>query len=102
MGSIRAIVTDNAVVERSNYNPKSYYNGYDIINVIAHEIGHMLERQYGRFKNDWKNNIRSKQRNERIADTFAKHHWSNDKISVTHKERVQQHGKENGYSWDDL
>lgn len=79
-----------------------YYRGYDIISVLAHEIGHIVDR------NDRKKNkkppleMTSANDNEKIADKFAVRHWSFSKISESLLGIYQQHAKECGYRIEDL
>ena len=74
-----------------------YFNGYDIINLFAHEIGHILHRKkVGETStfNQLPNSITEKE-----ADRFAKRHWSNNHISSWRKKEVVAHAIQNGYDW---
>ncbi len=65
------------------------YNGYDIINLFAHEMGHILDKKNGLFRNKpYKGN---ESYFENRADAFAKNHWSYSKTSAAHKNYIQQH-----------
>ena len=77
-----------------------YYRGYDVINLFAHEIGHILHRkQVGKTAvfNRLPHSVTEKE-----ADRFAKRHWSNNKISAWRLETVVAHASQNGYNWYEL
>ena len=87
----------SSTLRKINANLKhGFFRGYDVINLIAHEIGHIIHRQNNSFSR------LSASQKEREADRFAKHHWSNNKISKWRQENVIQHAQENGYNWYEL
>ena len=58
-----------------------YDNGYDIISLIAHEIGHIVDIRNGRSTS------------ETSADLYSMQHWSYSKTSERRKEDIKNHMK---------
>ena len=88
----------SSTLKTLNVNLKAgLFNGYDVINLFAHEIGHTIDRNRGRVLEK----MTAKQR-ESSADRFAKYHWSNEKISDYRRNLNIQHGKSLGYNWNEL
>ena len=71
-----------------NLASSAYFNGYDIVNLLSHEIGHTLHRhQVGEkvFK-DLPDGAK-----ELKADEFSISHWSYEKTSQTRIDRINKH-----------
>lgn len=68
-----------------------FFNGYDAINLLSHEIGHTLHRKQVGNKafSKLSNNVKEKQ-----ADLFSITHWSYNKTSNTRKEKINNHMKQ--------
>ena len=71
-------------------NPKKLGKGYDIMLILAHEIGHRLEVIAKTISKDEKER-------ERSADAFAKSHWVYEKASDYVKQILEQHENEHRY-----
>ena len=71
-------------------NPKKLGKGYDIMLILAHEIGHRLEVVSKTISKD-------KKERERSADAFAKGHWVYEKASDYAKQILEQHENEHRY-----
>lgn len=71
-------------------NPQKLGKGYDIMLILAHEIGHRLEVVSKTISKDEKES-------ERSADAFAKGHWVYEKASDYAKQILEQHENEHRY-----
>ena len=76
-------------------NSGHYWNGYDIISTMAHEIGHILDKRSGILTNS--SYEANKGFFEKRADSFARNHWSYQYISDEKEEEYKQHAIEYGY-----
>ena len=68
-------------------NPEKLGNGYDIMLILAHEIGHRLEVMAKTISKD-------ENERERAADAFTKSHWVYEKASDYAKQILEQHENE--------
>lgn len=67
----------------------AYYSGYDIINLFAHEIGHVVQRKQVNDNNRFKE--LPERRKEFFADKYSIDHWSYAKTSQHRKDKITQH-----------
>lgn len=72
-----------------------YWNGYDIISTMAHEIGHILDWRSGLLNNSLYN--KKPGYFEKIADAFAKEHWSYGYISNNKTREYEEHARIYGF-----
>ena len=75
-------------VLNANLGSSGFYNGYDVINLLSHEIEHTLHRKEvgeKEFKDLPKSVI------ELRADNFSIRHWSYDRTSDYRKEKIDIH-----------
>lgn len=75
-----------------NINTSSgYYKGYDIILLLSHEVGHLVDNSFKIFSS--KLPLKRLIEIERYADEFARRHWSYGKASVFGRQRIDEHYK---------
>ncbi len=72
-----------------------YWNGYDIISTMAHEIGHILDWRSGLLNNSLYN--KKPGYFEKRADAFAKEHWSYGYISNNKTREYEEHARIYGF-----
>lgn len=76
-----------------NINTSSgyYYKGYDIILLLSHEVGHLVDNSFKIYSS--KLPLKRLIEIERYADEFARRHWSYGKASDSGKSRIDEHYK---------